>query len=291
MSGEEVTADTEAPGAKEAREPVIRLLACPVTRESTTLFTATRLELEATLATEDSALTMLLPAAPETLIWPVATEASTFRTEACAVVELKFMDAETESMIAAALSVEAEERVALLPATTAVMLESTALPAALDRLAELEVTEARTFKTLPCTLVSVRLTLVVTASITAAALSVLAADSVLDDPVTAAIVESSDAPAALERLAELEATPASADSADDCTAVEMLADAETTAKTSDAVVDTAAEETVVFPGAITRLLRRPVCAATRSLVDRFASWDVTAADAAVALTAEMFTGA
>jgi hypothetical protein len=175
---------------------------------------------------------------------------------------------------------EDEVKAALLPATTAVMLLSTELPAALDRLDDLDATLASTFSTLPWTAVSDRFTTEVTDSITAAALSVLCAESVFDELVTAVIVESSEAPAALERLAVLEVTLARTASALDCTAVEMFTgEAETTASTRDAVLETAL---VAFPDVV-MLLRRPVCLASSSEEERFASCAVTAADAIVAL--------
>ena len=147
MSGEEVTTDTGAPGASEASELTMRLLPCPATSESITLLTATSAEpfpVEAKLATDDSEFTMLLLAVLDTLIWPLATVASTFSTLDCTAES----DSDTP--------------------------------------------------------------LEVTASITAAALSVLAADSVVEELVTAAIALRREAPAALERFAELVVTPASA---------------------------------------------------------------------------------
>ena len=62
----------------------------------------------------------------------------------------------------------------------------------------------------------------------------------------------------------------------------MFAEADTIASTSEAVLETTAAETVVFPEVI-RLLKSPVWAAIKSLVDKLASWFVIAADAAVTL--------
>ena len=177
MSGEEVTADTEAPGAKEAREPVIRLLACPVTSESTTLFTAARLDPEATLATEDSALTMLLPASPETLIEPVATEASTFKTEACAMVSVRLTLEVTASITAAALSVAVDDSAALLPPTTAVIALSSDAPAAIERLAELVETLASAASAVDWTAVEMFADALTTASTREAVLDTAAAET------------------------------------------------------------------------------------------------------------------